>query len=139
MRSNHRTTGYLKHYWDHLYALSLTGTPLDSLTRGLVPVHTAGGRPREVDDRDDEEAVAVIGQTCEGVVPGGESAQKTEEAAGLDDGRVGFVVGVALDVSDTEQKEGYVEGEKDGEEGHGGLEGTEEQDGRKDEPALERG
>lgn len=87
-------------------------------------------------NRYDEEAVAVVGQTGEGVVPGGERGQETEETTGHEDGLVGLVVGVPLDVTDTEQEEAQVEEEEQQEEGDGGAEGAEEQDGGEDEPAL---
>ena len=89
-------------------------------------------------DGDDEEAVGVVGDTGEGVVPGGEGGEQAEEAAGLDDGRVGLALGVAVDVADTEQQEGQVEEEEEQEEGHGGAQGAEEQDRGEDEPALDK-
>ena len=42
-----------------------------------------------------------------------------------------------LEVCDTEQEEGEVEGEEEEEEGHRRLERADEQDGREDEPAHE--
>lgn len=87
-------------------------------------------------NRDDEEAVAVVGQTGEGVVPGGEGGEETEETTGHEHGLVGLVLGVTLDVSDTEQEEAQVEEEEQQEEGDGGAEGAEEQDGGENEPSL---
>lgn len=87
-------------------------------------------------DGDDEEAVASIGDTGEGIVPGGESSQETEETTGLLDVGVGVAVGTALQVCDTEQEEGQIQGEEQQEEGDGGLEGAEQHDGGEDEPAL---
>lgn len=87
-------------------------------------------------NRDDEEAVAVVGQTGEGVVPGGEGGEETEETTSHKHGLVGLVLGVTLDVSDTEHEEAQVEEEEQREEGDGGAEGAEEQDGGEDEPSL---
>ena len=110
---------------------------LDSLAFGLSTAAAASGGPGEVSNRHDEEAVAVVGQTGKGVVPGGESGQKTEETTGHEDGLVGLTSRrVTLDVTDTEQQEGQVQEEEEGEEGHGGTESTEEQDSGEDEPSL---
>lgn len=76
-------------------------------------------------DGDDEEAVASIGDTSEGIVPSGESSQETEETSGLLDIGVGVTVGTALQVGDTEQEEGQVQGEEQQEEGDGGPESAE--------------
>lgn len=109
---------------------------LDSLTVGLATTATAGRRPGEVSNRHDEEAVAVVGQTSQSVIPSGKGSQETEETTRHDDGLVGSTGGgVALDVTDTEQEEGQVQEEEKQEEGHGGTEGAEEQDGGEDEPA----
>jgi len=109
---------------------------LSLLTVGLATAGATGGRPGEVSNRDDEEAVAVVGQTGEGVVPGGEGGEETEEATGHEDRLVGLVLGVTLDVTDTEQEEAQVEEEEQQEESDSGAEGAEEQDGGEDEPAL---
>jgi hypothetical protein len=45
-------------------------------------------------------------------------------------------VGIALDITDTEQQESKVEEEEEQEERHGGPQGAEQQDGGEDEPAL---
>lgn len=45
---------------------------LCNLALGLPPPRKTGGRPGEVGDGDDEEAVATIGKTGQGVVPRGE-------------------------------------------------------------------
>lgn len=87
-------------------------------------------------NRHDEEAVAVVGQTSQGVIPSGERSQETEETTGHDHGLVGLTSGgVTLDVPDTKQQEGQVEEEEQQEEGHGGTESAEQQDGGEDEPA----
>lgn len=84
---------------------------------------------------DDEEAVAVVGQTSQGVVPGGESSEETEESTSLLDATVGDTGIVVVDVSNTQQEEGQIQGEEQGEEGNSGAEGAEDQDGGEDEPA----
>ena len=111
-------------------------TRLCELTLSLTTADTASGGPGEVSDGDDEEAVASIGDTSEGIVPSGESSEETEETTGLLDVGVGVAVGTALQVGDTEQEEGEVQGEEQHEEGDGGLESAEQQDGGEDEPAL---
>lgn len=63
-------------------------------------------------DRNDEEAVAAVGNTGQGVVPGSEGCHETKETTGLDDGGVGLARAVALDVADTEQEEGDVQEEE---------------------------
>lgn len=86
-------------------------------------------------NRNDEEAVAGIGNTGQGIVPGHESSEKGKETASLDDAGGGGAVS-ANKVADTEQEEGQVQGEEEGEEGHGGAEGADQQDSGEDEPAL---
>lgn len=61
-------------------------------------------------DGDDEEAVAVISDTGESVVPGQEGSQKTEDTAGFNEtlhGRVGFNVG-GREVSGTQTQKGEI-------------------------------
>lgn len=85
---------------------------------------------------EDEEAVAVVRNTSQGVVPGRERRHQTEETTRLDHGRVGLALAVAVDVTDTEQQESQVKEEEQQEERHGGSQGAEEQDRREDEPTL---
>lgn len=87
-------------------------------------------------NRDDEEAVAVVGKTGEGVVPGGESGHETEETTGHLDGLVRLARVVTLDVTNTEQEESQVQEEEQEEEGDSGAQGAEEQDGSENEPTL---
>lgn len=93
-------------------------------------------RPRHVDDRHPEEAVAVVLQTRERIVPRHERRKHAERAAGdlevAAGRRVAHAVGVVLA---REEEEGQVQGEEEREEGHGRLEGAQEQDGGEDEPA----
>jgi hypothetical protein len=114
----------------------LKGTRLCELTVSLPTAAPAGGRPGEVSDRDDEEAVASVGNTSEGVVPGSESCKETEETTSLLNGDIDIVVGVPLQVGDTEEQEGQVQEEEEQEESDGRLEGAEQHDGGEDEPAL---
>lgn len=112
-------------------------TTLNSLALGLLAGAAASsGRPGEVGDGKDEEAVAVVRNTGQGVVPGRERRHQTEETTGLDHGRVGHALVIALDVTNSEQQEGQVEEEEQQEERHGGSQGAEEQNGREDEPTL---
>ena len=111
---------------------------LDGLTSGLSTAATSSGGPGEVSDRHDEEAVAVVGQTGKGVVPGSEGGHETEETTSHEDRLVGGTGLVTLDVTDTEQQEGQVQEEEEGEEGNSGTESAEEQDSGKDEPSLFR-
>jgi hypothetical protein len=90
-----------------------------------------------VGNGNDEEAVAAVGNTGQGVVPGSEGCHETKETTGLDDGRVGLAGAVALDVADTEEEEGEIEEEEQQEESHSGSQGAEQQDGGEDEPALQ--
>lgn len=110
---------------------------LDGLTLGLLLPARAGSRgPGEVGHRDYEEAVGVVGNTGQGVVPGGKGRHETEETTGHDDGRVGLALGVTVDVPNTQQQEGQVQEEEQQEEGHRRSQGAEEKDSGEDEPAL---
>lgn len=119
------------------FGLFTIGIALNSLALGLLATSTAGRGPREVGDREDEEAVAAVGNTSKGVVPSSKGSQQTEEATGLDHGRVRVASVVALDVTNTEKQEGQVQEEEQQEEGHGGSQSAEEQDCGENEPALE--
>ena len=84
---------------------------------------------------DDEKAVAAVGNTGQGVVPGQEGGEQSKEAAGLDD--AGFGLAVVLDhVSDGQQQERNVQGEEEQEERHRGAERAEQEVGGEIEPAL---
>lgn len=87
-------------------------------------------------DRDDEEAVAAVGNTGKGVVPSSKGSQQTKETTGLDDRRVGLASIITLDVTDTEKQEREVEEQEQQEEGDGRPQGAEKHDGGEDEPAL---
>jgi hypothetical protein len=65
-----------------------------------------------VGNRKNEEAVAVVCNTSESVVPCRECCQKTEETTSLDDGRVWLALRVAVEVTNTEQQEGKVQEEE---------------------------
>lgn len=137
-------TGYRKHYkhqadtpHPRLFSNNFIGNSrLCELTVSLTTADTASGGPGEVSNGDDEEAVASIGNTSEGIVPGGESSQETEETTSLLNVSVGVAISTALQVGNTEQEESQVQGEEQQEEGDGGLESAEEHDGGEDEPAL---
>lgn len=98
--------------------MSIETRHLSHLALGLLTHATAGGRPGEVDDREDEEAVASIGDTGQSIVPSGECSEETEESTSLLDLDVGTVT-AALQVSDTQQEEGQVQEEEEQEESDG--------------------
>lgn len=108
---------------------------LDSLTSSLGTTLASLLRPWEVSNRDDEEAVAGVGNTGQGIVPGQESSEKGKEAACLDDASGGRAIS-ANKVANTEQEESHVQGEEEREESHGRAEGADQQDEGEDEPAL---
>lgn len=111
---------------------------LCGLTVGLAASLAASGRPREVHNRDNEETVAGVRHTGEGIVPRGKRGQQTEETTSHDNGRIGLAFSVAVLVANSEQQEGDVQEKEDRKEGHSGLQGTEEQHCGKDEPRLVR-
>ena len=74
--------------------------------------------PGEVSDRDNEEGVAAVSNTSQGIVPGEESGEETKDTTGLDEG-ARWGCAVVLQVTDAKQKEGKVEGEEETEEGDG--------------------
>lgn len=87
-------------------------------------------------DGDDEEAVAGVGETGQRVVPGQEGGEQRKESTGLHDASGGGTGGVPDQVGDTQQQEGEVQREEQGEEGDGRLERAEQQQEGEDEPAL---
>jgi hypothetical protein len=72
-------------------------------------------RPREVQDRNHEEAVAGIGETSESVVPSEESREDAEHATGLDSADAWCAV-IEVEVADTKAEEGEVKREEEREE-----------------------
>lgn len=89
-----------------------------------------------MEHRNREETVAVICQPSERDVPRQESSQQREQPTGLDDGGVGHGGAVAVDVADTQEEEGDIDGDEDGGEGEGGFEGADDEEEGEDEPAL---
>lgn len=88
-------------------------------------------------DRDDEEAVAGIGDTGKSVVPSGEGGEETKEATSLQDLGIGLAVR-GEQVGDTQKQEGQVQEEEQKEERDCRLQGADDQDKGEDEPALFR-
>jgi hypothetical protein len=86
-------------------------------------------------DWDDEEGVAAVGDTREGIVPGCEGGEDSKCTSSLNAGGV-WCAGAVLEVTDSEHEEGEVEGEEQEEEGDGGAECADKEDGGEDEPAL---
>ena len=85
---------------------------------GLRAAFTGLLAPGEVSDRDDEEGVAAVGNTSQGIVPGEESGEETKDTTGLDE-RARWGCAVILQVTNAKQKEGKVEREEETEEGDG--------------------
>lgn len=80
--------------------------------------------------------VAIIRNTGQRIIPGHERRQQREESSGLENGRVGHIHGVAVEVGDAEEHESHVEGEEEGEEGDSRAESAEHEEEGEDEPAL---
>ena len=80
--------------------------------------------------------VAIIRNTGQRIIPGHERRQQREESSGLENGRVGHIHGVAVEVGNAEQHESHVEGEEEGEEGNGRAQSAEHEEEGEDEPAL---
>jgi hypothetical protein len=110
--------------------------------------------PWEVGNRDDEERVAGVGDTGEGVVPVGtisllglcdttaqsnvpsqECCKNTKGTSSLDEAGV-WCTRAILQVTDAEHEEGHVKGEEEQEEGDGRPQCADQQDCGEDEPAL---
>jgi hypothetical protein len=89
-----------------------------------------------VSHRDDEEAVASVGNTSEGVVPGSKGSKETKQTTGLLDWEVDLALGIALQVGDAEEQESQVQEEEEQEESDGRLERAEQHDGGENEPSL---
>lgn len=97
----------------------MRGMNLSQLTVGLLAALAASSRPGEVGNGHDEEAVAVIGKTSQSVVPGGESSQETEETTSHLDLLVRVTLSIVVEVGNTQQQEGQIQGEEQGEECNG--------------------
>lgn len=69
-------------------------------------------------DGDNEEAVGVVRNTGERIVPGQECRKDTESASSLDAAFVGSAAAV-LEVANAEEEEGHVKGEEQQEESDG--------------------
>lgn len=84
----------------------------------LATLLLAGLGPGEVHDGNDEERITGVGDTGEGVVPGGEGSQDAERAASFDAARVGVAAGVA-EIANAQEQESQVQGEEEEEESYG--------------------
>lgn len=93
-------------------------------------------RPGKVEHRNREETVTVIRQPSERDIPRQKSSQQREQTASFDDGGIGHGGAVAVNVADTQEEEGDVDGDKNGGEGEGGFEAAEDEEEGEDEPAL---
>lgn len=95
---------------------------LGNLVAGVVELatflHTLDG-PGEVDNWDNEEAVRVIRNTSQSIIPSQESSHEREETSGLDDWWIGCAHRITVEIANAEKHEGQVEREEQGEEGDG--------------------
>lgn len=137
---------------------------LDGLSLSLDARLTGLFGPWEVSDWDDEERVAAcsvsypysasennkckgqnvpsISDTSKGVVPSQERGEQTKYTTRLDAADLGnpwlTLTGILeLEVTDSEEEEGEIQGEEEQEEGDGGAQGAQQEDGSEDEPAGE--
>ena len=76
-----------------------------------------------MDDRNNKEAVAVIGQTSKSIIPREESTKEGEEPASLGELGVRHSHWVAQHVGNCEEENGEVDEEEEGEECEGGSDG----------------
>lgn len=81
-------------------------------------------RPREMSNRDDEEAVGCICDTGKGIVPSSESSENSECTSCTDASFIGVFAG-RLKISDAQQEECQIQREEEEEERHGGFERAE--------------
>lgn len=75
----------------------------------LIPTFLALGRPREMPNRNNEEAVAVIGNAGKGHPPRQKSRQQCKKPTGFDDLRIWLFHFVAIQVPDSEEEESNVD------------------------------
>jgi hypothetical protein len=83
---------------------------------GLGASSSALLRPREMQNRDNEEAVRGVGDTGEGIIPGQEGCDDAESTSGSCQAGVRLAV-LEDQIGATEEEEGKVEGEEQQEEG----------------------
>lgn len=88
-------------------------------------------------DRDDEEAVAAVGNTGQSVVPGEESSEESKETTGFLNLQVLATIG-GHKVADGQEEESHVEGEEQKEEGDRRSQSAKQQDESEDEPTLDK-
>lgn len=89
-----------------------------------------------MNDGDQEEAVAGVSNTGKGIVPRDERCQKTEDAARLEDRRIGGSSRIAGEVGDPQEEKGHVQSEEQAEECQRGLHCAEQQNEAENKPAL---
>ena len=83
-----------------------------------------------------KEAIAVVRNTRESIIPSQERTQQCEEPACLDEVLEWVAVGAAVNIPDRQQEEGDVDDEEECKEREGGFECAEEHERCEDEPAL---
>lgn len=87
------------------------------------------------DDWNDKEAVCIICNAGQRVVPCEECREEAEVTSCFVASRV-WTGSRGIEISNTEQKKGKVQGEEEEEEGEGRLERAEKENGGEDEPTL---
>ena len=92
--------------------------------------------PRKMCHGNNKEAITLIQQPRQRIVPCRERGHQGEEAASLDDWGVGHPGCVGAEVSNSEEQKSEVEEEEKAEKGDGGAEGAEDEKEGEDEPAL---
>lgn len=88
-------------------------------------------------DWNDEEGVAGVGNTSEGIVPSDERSKEAEDTTSLDESDVSSSSTVQDEVSDGQHEEGHVEEEEEQEEGDGRAECADEEKSSEDEPSSQ--
>ena len=89
-------------------------------------------------DGNDKEAVAIIQYPGERVIPSRERCHQRKKATGFHDRYAWLAVGTGVQVPNSQEKKGHVQGEEEPEESDGGAEGAEDKEEGENEPALER-
>jgi len=90
--------------------------------------------PGEVCDGNDEEAVRVVRNTSQGIVPGEEGSKEAKVTTGLDARGVWFTATV-VKVANSEKEESQIKREEEREEGQSRSQGTDEEEEGENEPS----
>ena len=90
-------------------------------------------------DWNDEEAVRVVQDTSQRIIPRQESSEEPKDTTCFDTAGLGNAHIVVLKVADTEEEKCHIKGEEEGEECNRGAQGCNQEDGGEDKPALKKG